>query len=425
MASPCDQHRAHRHFAGGFGAARRLEGEAHEIDVAAKCHAARKLLRMGGTLPDCAVRIGDFGRQCRRATLATVRGMATRIGISGWRYEPWRKIFYPEDLAQHRELEFASRAFPSIEINGSFYSLQSPASWAAWYAATPADFVFSVKGPRYITHILRLKEIVKPHGELLRLGRVQPAREIRSDPVAVSATFCATTPAGSRNSSTLLPRDTDAGTEAGAAPRCAHARPLDTCASTRTDRCATRSRSGTRVSSNAGVRRATAPPRHWRWWWPIPPANGRTSRTSPPISCTCACTATRSSTPAVTPRLRSTGGRDRIRAWSRGREPRDARRTGDKARAANIGRDVFCYFDNDIKVRAPFDADRLMQKLGLERADTTFRFPHRRALKNIRRCAAAAVSLAPYPRSGASGRQREADHAGDDERRAGDAPRAG
>ena len=84
--------------------------------------------------------------------------MATvRIGISGWRYEPWRGIFYPRDLAQRRELEFASRAFATIEINGSFYSLQTPASYAAWYRATPPGFVFSLKGPRFITHMLRLK----------------------------------------------------------------------------------------------------------------------------------------------------------------------------------------------------------------------------------------------------------------------------
>ncbi|HET7809190.1 MAG TPA: DUF72 domain-containing protein, partial [Steroidobacteraceae bacterium] len=93
-----------------------------------------------------------------------------RIGISGWRYEPWRGIFYPGDLPQNRELEFAARAFPSIEINGSFYSLQSPASWAAWYEATPEDFVFSVKGPRYITHILRLKGIVKPMANFFASG---------------------------------------------------------------------------------------------------------------------------------------------------------------------------------------------------------------------------------------------------------------
>ena len=92
------------------------------------------------------------------------------IGISGWRYEPWRGIFYPPGLAQHRELEFASRAFGSIEINGSFYSLQTPASFAQWRDATPDDFVFSVKGPRYITHILRLKAIEKPLANFFASG---------------------------------------------------------------------------------------------------------------------------------------------------------------------------------------------------------------------------------------------------------------
>ncbi len=84
--------------------------------------------------------------------------MAIRIGISGWRYAPWRGVFYPEGLPQRRELEYASRTLPTIEINGSFYSLQSPRSWASWRDQTPAHFVFAVKGPRYITHILRLRD---------------------------------------------------------------------------------------------------------------------------------------------------------------------------------------------------------------------------------------------------------------------------
>ena len=83
--------------------------------------------------------------------------MAIRIGISGWRYAPWRGVFYPPALPQRRELEYASRLFPSIEINGSFYSLQSPTSWQAWHDATPGHFVFAVKGPRFVTHILRLR----------------------------------------------------------------------------------------------------------------------------------------------------------------------------------------------------------------------------------------------------------------------------
>ena len=80
-----------------------------------------------------------------------------RIGISGWRYEPWRGVFYPKGYAQRRELEFASRAFPTIEINGSFYSLQHPASYQSWYDETPPGFVFAIKGGRYITHMLRLR----------------------------------------------------------------------------------------------------------------------------------------------------------------------------------------------------------------------------------------------------------------------------
>jgi len=81
-----------------------------------------------------------------------------RIGISGWTYPPWRGVFFPEGWPQKRELEYASRQVSSIEINGTFYSLQRPKSYQAWHDATPEDFLFSVKAPRYITHILRLKE---------------------------------------------------------------------------------------------------------------------------------------------------------------------------------------------------------------------------------------------------------------------------
>lgn len=79
------------------------------------------------------------------------------IGVSGWRYPPWRGHFYPKGLAQARELHHASRQFNSLEINGSFYSLQRPSSYARWAADTPPGFVFSVKGGRYITHMLRLR----------------------------------------------------------------------------------------------------------------------------------------------------------------------------------------------------------------------------------------------------------------------------
>jgi uncharacterized protein YecE (DUF72 family) len=81
------------------------------------------------------------------------------IGISGWTYKPWRGTFYPPKLAHKRELEYASRKFDSIEINGSFYSLQRPSSYRAWYDATPAGFVFAVKAGRFITHMKKLKGV--------------------------------------------------------------------------------------------------------------------------------------------------------------------------------------------------------------------------------------------------------------------------
>ncbi len=74
------------------------------------------------------------------------------IGIGGWTYEPWRGVFYPSDLTQKRELEFASRALTSIEINGTYYSTFKPDSWMKWRDETPEDFVFAVKASRYCTN---------------------------------------------------------------------------------------------------------------------------------------------------------------------------------------------------------------------------------------------------------------------------------
>src|ERR1044071_663424 len=93
-----------------------------------------------------------------------------RIGISGWRYAPWRGTFYPQDLPQRRELEYAASKLNSIEINGSFYSLQRPESYQQWYQQTPEDFVFSVKGGRFITHMRRLKEVEIPLANFFASG---------------------------------------------------------------------------------------------------------------------------------------------------------------------------------------------------------------------------------------------------------------
>jgi uncharacterized protein YecE (DUF72 family) len=94
----------------------------------------------------------------------------TRIGISGWRYAPWRGKFYPKDLRQKDELAYAAEKFRTIEVNGTFYSLQAPQSFRAWRDATPGGFVFAVKGPRYITHMRRLKHVETPLANFFASG---------------------------------------------------------------------------------------------------------------------------------------------------------------------------------------------------------------------------------------------------------------
>jgi uncharacterized protein YecE (DUF72 family) len=93
-----------------------------------------------------------------------------RIGISGWNYAGWRGVFYPQGLPQRRELEFASREFNSIEINGSFYSLQLPTSYQRWYEEAPENFLFSVKGARFITHMKKLREVEVPLANFFASG---------------------------------------------------------------------------------------------------------------------------------------------------------------------------------------------------------------------------------------------------------------
>ncbi len=93
-----------------------------------------------------------------------------RIGISGWTYKPWRGVFYPPKLPQKKELHHASSLLNSIEINGSFYSLQRPTSYQAWREATPDDFVFSVKGPRFVTHMKKLRDVDGPLANFFASG---------------------------------------------------------------------------------------------------------------------------------------------------------------------------------------------------------------------------------------------------------------
>ena len=90
------------------------------------------------------------------ASPAATSATRIRAGIGGWTYAPWRNNFYPAGLVQRRELEYASRQLRAIEINGTFYGAQKPATYAKWAAETPEDFVFALKAPRYVVESKRL-----------------------------------------------------------------------------------------------------------------------------------------------------------------------------------------------------------------------------------------------------------------------------
>lgn len=109
---------------------------------------------------------------------------SVRIGISGWRYKPWRGVFYPENLPQHQELEYASATLPTIEINGSFHSLQRPENQAQWHAG---EFHLRSEGPAlHHSHAAiggrRMKGRTRPAIDAVR--PLQP-RELREHCVAV------------------------------------------------------------------------------------------------------------------------------------------------------------------------------------------------------------------------------------------------
>ena len=131
-----------------------------------------------------------------------------RIGVSGWTYRPWRGNFYPAKLVQRQELSYAAHQFNALEINGTFYGMQVPKAFRKWTGAVPEGFVFAVKGPRYLTHMLRLKDPEPPlanffaSGPLVmgeKLGPVlwQFPERFRFDAERIEAFF------------RLLPRDTE------------------------------------------------------------------------------------------------------------------------------------------------------------------------------------------------------------------------
>ncbi|HEV7122121.1 MAG TPA: DUF72 domain-containing protein [Rhodanobacter sp.] len=283
-----------------------------------------------------------------------------RIGISGWRYSPWRGRFYPKDLPQRLELHYASRQLDSIEINGSFYSLQCPESWRNWYRDTPRGFVFAVKAPRFITHMRRLREMDKPLANFLASGVLELREKLgpmlwqfppdmKYDHALFDA-FLSSLPRESRTALALAAHHDH---------RLKHVGDLS-------------------LQRNHRVRHAIEV-RHDSFRAPAFIELLRKHRVALVVS------------DAATkwPKLRdvtgdfiymrmhgdevlySSGYSDTalddwalsIRAWMKGGQPRDARhRASDRPPPERMSRDVYCYFDNDAKVKAPFDAMKLRER---------------------------------------------------------------
>jgi uncharacterized protein YecE (DUF72 family) len=283
-----------------------------------------------------------------------------RIGISGWRYAPWRGVFYPKDLVQKRELEFASRRFDTIEINGSFYSLQAPASWKRWHDETPDGFAFAVKGPRYITHMRRLRDIEAPLANFFASGLLELGDKLGPILWQFPSRFRFDAERW-RSFLELLPRDMDG---AAALARRHNDRVRATSipdAPNHALRHAVEVRSETFRSEDfiALLRRhrIALVVADTAGKWPLLEdltadfvyvrLHGDTELYAS----------------GYTPEALEAWAA-RIDAWRCGGEPADARHASAKPAAKRARRDVYCYFDNDMKVRAPFDAQALRARLG-------------------------------------------------------------
>ncbi|WLI88696.1 DUF72 domain-containing protein [Massilia sp. R2A-15] len=285
------------------------------------------------------------------------------IGMSGWRYPPWRGTFYPDGLAQHRELEFASRAVSSIELNGSFYSLQRPESYAAWHDETPPGFVFSVKGNRFLTHILRLKNIDGPLANVLASGVFKLGEKLGPFLWQFPPNFHFD-PETMEHFLSLLPHDTDAGLELALK----HEARMN-------------GRTALEVGKKRKLRHAIEI-RHESFIDEAFIALLRKYKVAVVVADTAGKWPYIEDVTADFIYLRLHGDKElyasgytekaldrwaeRIGAWSTGGQPEDAHLVSSKAPPKRASRDVFCYFDNDVKVRAPFDARRLIEKLGLD-----------------------------------------------------------
>lgn len=308
--------------------------------------------------------------------MATAKNIEqVRIGISGWRYAGWRGRFYPPKLPQRQELAFASNSFATIEINGTFYSLQRPASFAQWADETPDNFIFALKGSRFITHMKKLRNVEEALANyfaqgVLRLGpKLGPILwqfppNLGYDRQRFEAFF------------QLLPRDTKAAATMaeGHSPRLqgrAHTMteknvPLRHCVEVRHENFVDPDFIDLLRTQDIGLVVADTVD------WPL-----LLDVTSDFVYCRL----------HGSEQLYSSGYDDRsldlwtkrVCAWASGSEQaleedtarNHARFASDSAAAKRKSRNVYVYFDNDAKVRAPIDAQglraRVARQLGADR----------------------------------------------------------
>jgi uncharacterized protein YecE (DUF72 family) len=268
----------------------------------------------------------------------------TRIGISGWTYPPWRRVFYPEGLPHRRELEFASRQVGSIEINGTFYALQRPESFRAWAEQTPDPFVFSVKGGRFITHLKKLRDVDTALANFFASGVLalgpklgpllwQLPPNLGYDAERLEAFL------------SLLPHTTTAAAELAAQ----HDERVDDRAWVTTD-------------ADRPLRHAVEV-RHASYETPSFLALLRAHGVAAVTADTAGKWPMIEEQTADFSYVRLHGAEE---LYTSGYSDEGLDAWAAKVRAWGQDRDVFVYFDNDVKVHAPYDAMGLMRRLGLE-----------------------------------------------------------
>lgn len=292
-------------------------------------------------------------------TVPAAQSGVVRIGISGWTYAGWRGVFYPKFLPRNRELNYSSQRFDTIEINGTFYGLQRPDAFARWREQSPVNFVFAVKGSRYITHFLKLLEPEIPLANFIASGVLRLGPKL--GPILWQ--FSARTqfnPARFEAFLAVLPKTTE---EAEALARRHDARVAD--------------RAWLRSDFDGPIRHAIEI-RHDSFR--VPAFIDLLRKYN--IALVCADSVEWPLLMDLTSdfvycRLHGSkelyvSGYDdcalnqwaaRVRSWARGEEPADSVRVGPPSSLLSTGRDVFIFFDNDAKVRAPIDALALAARL--------------------------------------------------------------